>query len=183
MNELLNSIKIENKLFEILINQNDIQKKITNLAESISKDYKNKEIVLICVLNGAFLFFGDLTKKLELRNIIIDFIQLSSYKGKTENSGIKLIKDINTDITGKDVVIIEDIIDTGNSLKFLNLHLLSKNPNSLKICTLINKVERRDYESQIDYVGFNLESGFIVGYGMDYMEKGRNLKDIYVLKD
>ena len=125
MNEHPDSINIEDKLFEILIKHDDIQKKIIKLAESISIDYKNKEVVLICVLNGAFLFFGDLTKKLRLQNVIIDFIQLSSYKGNTENSGTRLIKDINTDITGKDVIIVEDIIDTGNSISFLKEHLKS----------------------------------------------------------
>ena len=183
MNNPDNLKKIHDKLFRLLIKSDDIQDKVVELANKISIDYKHKNILLICVLKGAFIFFADLIKCLNLQDLCIDFIQISSYKGKTDKSEISLLKDITTDITAKNVILIEDIIDTGNSVKFLKQHLLLKNPNSLKICTLINKIERRNYKTEIEYIGYNLDNGFVVGYGMDYMEYGRNFKDIYILVD
>lgn len=163
------------------ISTDSITKKVKELGKVISKDYKGKEISLICVLKGASVFAVELALNIE-ENVIFDFIEISSYSGTKSTGKIKLNKDITSSIEGKDVLIVEDIIDSGRTLSYLKDYLLSKNPASLKICTLINKSERRVVDVPVDYIGFNIEDKFIVGYGLDYNEDYRNLPYIGIIE-
>lgn len=157
-----------------LISKEKIEKRIEELAEEISRDYEGKNIEFIVVLKGAAIFAVELAMKVK-PNIRFDFIEISSYSG-TESTGIlKVNKDLKVDIEGKDVLIVEDIIDTGRTLSYLKEYLLSKNPNSLKICTLVSKPSRRIVDVPIDYNGFEIEDKFIVGHGFDIDEDYRNM--------
>lgn len=177
----MNSIILDKKNFKKLINKAEIQGAVSELARQISEDYRGKTIICICILKGAVYFFSDLTKKIDL-DIKTEFIELSSYEGALESNDVSLLKDIRSSIKGKDVLIVEDIMDTSKTLNFLIEHLESKNPRSIRICTLIDKRERRESDLKADYTGFEIEKGFVVGYGMDFNELGRNMDDIYVLE-
>ena len=160
-----------------LISKEKIEKRIEELAEQISRDYEGKNVEFIVVLKGAAIFAVELAMKLK-PNVRFDFIEISSYSG-TESTGVlKVNKDLKADIEGKDVLIVEDIIDTGRTLSYLKEYLLSKNPNSLKICTLISKPSRRIVDVPIDYNGFEIEDRFIVGHGFDIDEDYRNMSYI-----
>ena len=157
-----------------LISKEKIEKRIEELANEISKDYEGKDIEFIVVLKGAAIFAVELAMKVKT-NVTFDFIELSSYSGTESTGVIKVIKDLKADIEGKDVLVVEDIIDTGRTLSYLRESLLSKNPKSLKICTLVNKPSRRILDVPIDYNGFDIEDKFIVGYGLDIDENYRNV--------
>ncbi len=160
--------------FKEQISKEKIEKRIEELAEEISKEYEGKSIEFIVVLKGATIFAVELAMKLK-PNVRFDFIEISSYSG-TESTGVlKVNKDLKADIEGKDVLIVEDIIDTGRTLSYLRDYLLSKNPNSLKICTLVNKPSRRIIDVPIDFNGFFIEDKFIVGHGFDIDEDYRNM--------
>ena len=157
-----------------LISKEKIEKRIEELAEQISRDYEGKNVEFIVVLKGAAIFAVELAMKLK-PNVRFDFIEISSYSG-TESTGVlKVNKDLKADIEGKDVLIVEDIIDTGRTLSYLKEYLLSKNPNSLKICTLVSKPSRRIVDVPIDYNGFEIEDRFLVGHGFDIDEDYRNM--------
>ena len=157
-----------------LISKEKIEKRIEELATEISKDYEGKDIEFIVVLKGAAIFAVELAMKIK-PNVRFDFIEISSYSG-TESTGVlKVNKELKADIEGKDVLVVEDIIDTGRTLSYLREYLLSKNPKSLKICTLVNKPARRIVDVPIDYNGFDIEDKFIVGYGFDIDEDYRNI--------
>lgn len=159
-----------------LINEEQLQKRIEEIGKQITEDYKNKEIILICILRGAVYFAVDLSKQIKSNNLIMEFMQVSSYGNNKETTGeIKIKKDLDADIKGKNVLIVEDIIDSGLTMSLLKKYLLSKEPESLKICTLIDKRERRKVEIEADYVGFEIPNKFILGYGLDYEEYYRNL--------
>jgi hypoxanthine phosphoribosyltransferase len=152
------------------------------MAEQISIDYRNKDIIAVGLLRGAFIFFADLLRKVTLP-VIIDFMIASSYE-KTESTGnIKIHADIRENITGKDVLLVEDIIDTGLTLSAIRQQILSLKPLSLKICVLLDKRERRIKEVPLDYVGFEIPDEFVVGYGLDYENRYRNLPYISVFKE
>ncbi len=157
-----------------LISKQEIEEKVEELANKISNDYKGKTIQVICVLKGAAIFAVELAMKI-IPNVRFEFIELSSYEGTESTGQIKVNKDITSSIEGKDVLIVEDIIDTGITLDFLRKYLLSKNPKSLKICTLVNKPARRKVEVPIDYNGFEIENKYIVGHGFDIDQDYRNL--------
>ena len=157
-----------------LISKEKIEKRIEELAGEISKDYEGKNIEFIVVLKGATIFAVELAMKVK-PNVRFEFIEISSYSG-TESTGVlKVNKDLKADIEGKDVLIVEDIIDTGRTLSYLKEYLLSKNPNSLKICTLVSKPSRRIVDVPIEYNGFEVEDRFIVGHGFDIDGDYRNL--------
>ena len=157
-----------------LIDEKEIQDRIKIVADKIQKDYDNEEIVIVCILKGAAFFATELAKRINLP-IIMEFMKVSSYEG-TESSGkINFTLDISTDIQNKNVVIVEDIIDTGRTLKYLKEYLTKKSPKSLKICTLLNKKERRVVDLEPDYLCFDIPDKFVIGYGLDYDEKYRNL--------
>lgn len=160
---------------KVLIEEEKIQAKVKEIAKRIEQDYKDKEITLICILKGSSFFTVDLAKKIN-RNVKIEFIQVSSYGSSTVGSeNIELKLDLKESIDGKDVIIVEDIIDSGRTLSYLIEHLKGRKPNSLKLCTLLDKPERRLYDVKVDYLGFEIPDKFVVGYGLDYNEMYRNL--------
>lgn len=166
----------------VLITKEEIDRKISELASQIEKEYKGKKILMVCILRGAFLFFSDLVRKINLP-IEIDFMAISSYGSDATSSGeVKVVKDLNERIEGKDVIIVEDIIDSGYTLTYLKNLFLQRNPKSLKICALLDKPERRKVGIEGDYVGFKIPNEFVVGFGLDYAERFRNLDSIYILK-
>lgn len=159
---------------EVLINEAKLQKRIEELARKIEKDYEGKEIVLLGILKGSVPFLWELAKRIK-NDMQLEFIEVSSYEGTESTGKIKLNKDIGSSIEGKEVIIVEDIIDTGRTLTYLKQHILEKNPNSLKIATLLSKPSRRIMELDVDYIGFQIEDKFVVGFGLDYDQKYRNL--------
>ena len=159
-----------------LISEEKLNQRIKEIGKQITKDYRNEEIVIICVLKGAIYFTIDLTKHIESNNLLLEFMQVSSYGNSKESSEeIKIKKDIDLDITGKNIIIVEDIIDSGLTMKKLKEYLLSKKPKTLKICTLLDKKERRKVQIEADDVGFEIPTKFVLGYGLDYEEYYRNL--------
>lgn len=160
---------------KVLIDEKTLEEKIEQLAEQIMKDYEGKKITFVCILKGSVYFTTELSKKIK-NDVELEFIRVSSYGASTVSSGkIDLKVDLDSSVEGKDVIIIEDIIDTGRTLAYLKEHLKSKNPNSVKICTLLDKKERRVCDIDADYVAFQIPDKFVVGYGLDVDEKYRNL--------
>jgi hypoxanthine phosphoribosyltransferase len=152
---------------------------VDRLAERINHDYRGKDILLIGVLNGAFIFMADLVRRLDLP-VKIDFVRLASYGDKTKTCGeVKITKDVELPLQGSHVLVVEDIVDSGITLKWLLAHLSSMHPESTKVCALVDKRERREVEVHVDYAGMTLEGGFLVGYGLDFSEKYRNLPAIH----
>lgn len=173
---------VMNKMEKVLLSKEAIDNKITELAKTIEKDYQGKKILMVCILRGAFLFFSDIVRKINLP-IEIDFMAISSYGTNATSSGeVKVIKDLNERLEGKDVIIVEDIIDSGYTLNYLKNLFQQRNPNSLKVCALLDKPDRRKINIEGDYVGFKIPNEFVVGYGLDYAEQFRNLDSIYILK-
>lgn len=174
-------MQLYNDIQEILITKEQLAQRIKELGEQISADYKGKDLLLICTLRGASLFFSDLIRNIDV-DLTIDFIATSSYEGGTSSSGeVKLTKDLSSPIEGKNVIIVEDIIDSGLTLKYVTRLLEARRPASLKICSLLDKPEGRKIELQGDYIGFTIPKVFIVGYGLDYEERYRQLPEIGIL--
>lgn len=168
---------------KLLFSREQIQEAVKRLGEEISRDYEGKPLLLIGVLKGAFVFLADLVRALSIP-VQVDFVRLSSYGHRTETSGeIKMTKGLECDPRGKDVLIVEDIVDTGLSLRFLIEELMAHGPKSVKVCALLDKRHRRKVEVPLHYVGFEIEKGFVVGYGIDFDERYRELPDLYVLKE
>lgn len=164
------------------ITAEQIAERVASLGREITESYDGKEpLVCICVLKGAFLFFSDIIRKID-RDIEVDFVRLASYGTATaRGEDILFSKDMEVPIDGRDVLIIEDIVDTGHSMDFLKHVLLKRRPKSLKICALVDKSERREIDVEVDFAGFKIQDGFIVGYGLDYAERYRELDAIYEL--
>ncbi len=161
------------------ISAEEIDQQVARMADQINLDYAGKSLILVGILKGSIVFMADLMRRLTIP-VEIDFVRLSSYGLGAETSGtVHISKDVELPIQNHNVLVIEDIIDTGYTLKYLVDYLASRHPKSIKVCALIDKYERRKVEFQADYVGFRLEKGFIVGYGLDYAEKHRNLSAIY----
>jgi len=166
----------------ILLSSEQIQQRVGEIAEQINKDYEGKNLLMVCILKGAVVFFADLFRQITLP-CTIDFMSISSYGASTKSSGVvRILKDLDKPIEGKDVLIVEDIVDSGLSLKYLLGNLGNRGPASVKICTLLDKPDRRKVELQPDYCGFTIPNAFVVGYGLDYAEKYRNLPYIGILK-
>ncbi len=160
---------------EVLYSAEVIQERIAALGKQISEEYKGEEVIAVCILRGAFMFAADLLKNFEGK-IAIDFMAVSSYGGGTKTSGVvKIVKDLDSDIKGKHVLVIEDIVDTGLTLTYLKEYLERQSPKSLKLCTLLDKPERREVDIAVDYIGFSIPNRFIIGYGLDYDQHYRNL--------
>lgn len=171
-----------NDFEKVLITENQLKTKVKELADKISREYDGKNPLLICILKGSVLFASDLLKSLSTP-CQIEFMAVSSYGASTKSSGeVKLTKDLNVPIANRDVIIIEDIVDSGNTLSYLKRVLLQRNPNSVKICTLLDKPERRKVDLEADFVGFTIPDEFVVGYGLDYKEDYRQYPEIYILK-
>lgn len=167
---------------EIFIEKNKISERVKELGQEITRDYKNKNLLLISILKGSVIFFTDLIREINIYNCELDYMHVSSYIGTVRSDKINVIKDLNTsDITKFDVLIVEDIFETGHTLKFVKNMLSKRNPKSLKICCLLDKPEMHEVDIQADYVGFEIQNKFVIGYGMDYNEKYRNLPFIGVL--
>ncbi len=175
-------MQIKGKNLVKLISQEEIEKKVKELASKINKDFSGKEILVVGILKGSFIFVADLVRQLEGK-VFIDFMQVSSYHTSMESFGeVIFIKDLATDIKGKNVLIVDDIIDTGRTLKALVEALSLREPALLKTCVLLDKKERREVDYDADYTGFVIPDKFVVGYGLDWAEEGRNLKDIYYVE-
>ncbi|HEY5674911.1 MAG TPA: hypoxanthine phosphoribosyltransferase [Malonomonas sp.] len=167
----------------ILFSRDKIAAEIKRLGREISDDYGDQEIMLVGVLKGSFLFIADLIREIESPSVV-DFVRLASYGSGTQTSGIiEFRKELEMPIKNRDVIIIEDIVDSGYTLECLYNKLLLQQPRSLKICTLIDKRARREVEIEADYVGISMEDGFIIGYGLDHDERYRNLPDIYLVEE
>ncbi len=168
---------------KVLISTEELEKRIYQLGKQIEKDYAGKEPVIIGILKGSVAFMADLLKTIDLP-LVTDFMAVSSYGNGTVSSGhVKIIKDLSIDIADKDVLIIEDILDSGNTLSHLCKMLSSRGARSIKICALLNKPERRTADIELDYEGFVIPDEFVVGFGLDYNEKYRNLPFVGVLKE
>ena len=166
----------------VLVSEKDVDKKICEIGEQISKDYEGKEIHLICILKGGVFFMCELAKRITIP-VSMDFMSVSSYGADTKSSGVvKIVKDLDEPLEGKDVLIVEDIIDSGRTLYHLIELLEKRNPASIRLCTLLDKPERRVKQVNVDYVGFNIPDEFVVGYGLDYAQKYRNLPYIGVVE-
>lgn len=163
-----------NERIKVLYSMEELQKRIKEVGEQISKDYEGKEIVIVSILKGAVFYTVDLMKNLK-PDTILDFMKVSSYQGTESTGVITIVQDLSIDIEGKDVLIVEDIIDTGRTLNCLKGELLRRNPKSLKITCLMDKKERREVELDADYVCFSIPNKFVVGYGFDVDDKYRNI--------
>lgn len=170
-------------LKEILFDENKIKEKVVELGKRITQDYEGKELVLVGVLKGSVMFMSDLMKTIEIP-CCMDFMAVSSYGAATESSGIvRILKDLDYPIEGKDILIVEDIIDSGITLKYLLEYLKARKPSSIEVACLLNKPERRRVEIEVKYLGFEVPDHFLVGYGLDYAERYRNLPCIGILKE
>jgi len=173
---------IDGRQFNRYLTSDEINETVEVLAKRINTDYEGKDLLLVCVLKGAIVFTSDLIRKIKVP-VEVEFVRLSSYGRSLTSSGtVTLVKDIQTDIRNKHVLIVEEIIDTGRTLKFLYERLQKSNPESLEIITLLDKADKRVVEVPVKYVGRNVDDKFLVGYGLDLEEKSRNIKDIYYLK-
>ncbi|HVN24695.1 MAG TPA: hypoxanthine phosphoribosyltransferase [Syntrophorhabdales bacterium] len=171
-----------NDVLKPLFTRQQIRKAVKRLGTAISRDYRGEEVICICILKGSFMFTSDLVREIKLPTIV-DFIRVSSYGHGTSSKGeITITKDLEVDIAGKHVLIIEDIVDSGLTLKWLRDTLLDRNPKSLKIVCLLDKKARRKIDIACDYIGLAIDDGFVVGYGIDYAEKYRNLPDILIVE-
>ena len=166
---------------EILITEEEIREKVTELGKKITRDYQGKDLVFIGVLRGAVIFMSDLARAISIP-MTFDFMAISSYGAATESSGVvRILKDLDETIVGKDVLVVEDIVDTGLTLDYLLRILKSRKPASLKVCTFLNKSARRKVKVKVDYLGFDIPNKFVVGYGLDYTGKFRNVPFVFTL--
>ncbi len=166
----------------VLISEADVDARIEELGKKISEDYAGKQVHLICVLKGSVFFMCELAKRISVP-VSMDFMSVSSYGDGTASSGVvRIVKDLDETLEGKDVLVIEDIIDSGRTLSYLLEVLAKRRPNSMKLCTLLDKPDRRVCEVNVDYVGFEIPDEFVVGYGLDYAQKYRNLPYIGVVE-
>lgn len=167
---------------KIVISETDIANRVKELGAAITKDYADGQLLVVGILNGAFMFMADLVRAIK-REIEIDFIRVSSYGMGTTSSALRFTKDLELNTKGKDILLVEDIIDTGRTLAHLRQSFKDRGARSVRFCALIDKKERREVEIPIDYVGFEVQSGFLVGYGLDCREQFRHLPAIYHLAD
>ncbi len=166
---------------KVLITKEEIASRVRELGEQITLDYRGEPITLVCTLRGASVFFADLIRQIKC-DVEIDFIAVSSYGGGTNTSGeVKMVKDLSSPIQGKNIIIVEDIIDSGVTLSYLKKLLEARQPRSLKVCSLLDKPSRRKVEFEGDYIGFSIENEYVVGYGLDYNQHMRNLPEVCVL--
>jgi len=188
LNYLLHSIynklggtNVINDVERVLLTAEELTRRITEMGEQITADYDGKEILMIGVLRGAVIFMADLARAIKVP-VAIDFMAVSSYVGTNSSGVVRILKDLDENIAGKHVLVVEDIIDSGLTLNYLMDNLKSRQPASIQLCTLLNKPERRKVEVDINYNGFDVPDLFVVGYGLDYDEKYRNLPFIGILK-
>ena len=165
-----------------MYSEEQVNERVREIAAQIDKDFGGEEVHLICILKGSIFFTAELAKRME-SSVTLDFMSVSSYGDGTESSGrVKIVKDLDESIEGKNVIVVEDIIDSGRTLSFLMDMLSARNPKSLKLCTLLNKPDRRVTDVKVDYIGFDIPDEFVVGYGMDYAQRYRTLPFIGVVE-
>ena len=168
---------------EVLISAEQIQQKVAELGQTITRDFASQDLVLVAVLKGSFLFMADLCRQIELP-LTCDFLGLSSYHGRTRTSGvIRITSDLNQPVEGRHVLVVEDIVDTGLTMEYLLENLRTRLPKSIKVCSLLHKPERKQVETPIDYLGFTVPNEFVVGYGLDYRGRYRNLRFVGVMEN
>lgn len=173
---------LEKAIQEVLFSEEQLAARVKEIAKQIEQDYQGKEIMLISVLRGSFVFMADLCRHIDLP-CTIDFMAVSSYGKGTSSSGqVQITKDLSSDISGKDIIVVEDILDSGNTLSYLLRLLEQRHPASIRLCTLLDKPERRVKHVDVHYSGFTIPDAFVVGYGLDYAEEYRNLPYIGILK-
>lgn len=173
---------MKNDIERVLFTEEELQKRVTELGAQITRDYQGKQPVIISILRGSYIFMADLTRHIDLP-CSVDFMAVSSYGAGTSSSGqVKIIKDLSESVEGKDVLVVEDILDSGNTLSYLLEILKARHVSSVKLCTLLDKPARRIKDVHADYVGYHVDDLFVVGYGLDYAEKYRNLPYIGILK-
>ena len=173
---------LEKDIQEVLFTQEELEKRVRELAAQITADYQGKEIILISVLRGSFIFMADLCRSIDL-DCTVDFMAVSSYGGGTSSTGqVQITKDLSGDISGKHVIVVEDILDSGNTLSYLLKLLEQRKPASIRLCTLLDKPEHRTKPVEVSYSGFTIPDAFVVGYGLDYAEHYRGLPYIGILK-
>ena len=166
----------------VLLSEEEVDARIKAIGEQISKDYQGKQVHLICILKGGSFFMCELAKRITVP-VSFDFMSVSSYGGDTKSSGVvRIVKDLDEAIQGKDVIVVEDIVDSGRTLSYLMEMLRDRKPNSLRLCTLLDKPDRRVINVPVDYTGFQIPDEFVVGYGLDYDQKYRNLPYIGIVK-
>lgn len=175
-------LSLYNDAEQVLISKERIENRVSELAEQLTEDYKDKNPLIICILKGSVIFFSDLIRKMDIP-MEIEFMAISSYGSSTKSSGeVKVVKDTDKSLKNRHVILVEDIVDTGLTLVYLKKMLTGRSPASLKICALLDKPERRLAEIEADYLGFKIPNSFVIGYGLDYSQKYRNLPEICVLK-
>ena len=179
---MADKILLHDKRFRVMISAEEIDKAVTHIAEQLNERYAGRTPLFLGVLSGSFLFLSDLVRKTTF-NSQLAFVKISSYQGTESTGKVKQQLGVNFNIEGRDIIIVEDIIETGHSMNYLLDHLREKNPASISICTLFFKPEKFLYEYEVDYVALSIGNEFIVGYGLDYNQLGRNLKDIYVIDE
>jgi hypoxanthine phosphoribosyltransferase len=178
---MTNEIIINNDRFTLYLSEEQIQKRVKELAAQINEDYRGKVPIFIGILNGSFIFFSDLVREISL-DCEVDFLKLSSYGDAKISSGqVKLLKDLNCQVNGRDILVVEDIVDSGLSIDFMKKLVMRENPASFRVVTLLFKKSVAKLSFPIDYVGFEIPPEFVIGYGLDYAQKVRNLKSIYRL--
>jgi hypoxanthine phosphoribosyltransferase len=166
---------------KLILSKEDIARRVQELGAAITKDYTGSNLLVIGALNGAFIFMADLVREIKL-DLQVDFVRVASYGMSTESSGgIRFSKDVELDIRDRDILIVEDIVDTGQTLFYLHNHLIKNGAKSVRTCALIDKKERRLIEVSIEYAGFEVKEGFLIGYGLDYCEQYRQLKEVFHL--
>jgi hypoxanthine phosphoribosyltransferase len=174
---------MNNDIKEVLFSEDELKERVKQMGAKISNDYHGKELILIGVLKGSVIFMADLLKEIAIP-CKMDFMAVSSYGNSTETSGVvRILKDLDFEIQGKDILIVEDIIDSGVTLKYLMKYLSARKPNSLEIVCLLNKPDRRKVDIDVKYLGYDVPDHFLVGYGLDYAEKYRNLPYVGILKE
>jgi hypoxanthine phosphoribosyltransferase len=174
-------INVNGDRFTLMISERRLRARIQQLARQISRDYRRKVPVFIGVLNGSFIFFADLIREVTI-DCEVDFLKLSSYgDAKISSGNVRLLKDLNCQVTGRDIIIVEDIVDSGLSMEYIRNLILHQNPASFKVVTLLYKKDSVKSGIMLDYVGFSIPSDFVIGYGLDYAQRERNLKAIYRL--
>ncbi|MDA0986863.1 MAG: hypoxanthine phosphoribosyltransferase [Bacteroidetes bacterium] len=180
--KIINKIKINKETFDLYLTEKKIQARSRYLASKINKKFADKDPIFICVLNGAFIFFSDLIRHINI-DCEVDFLKLSSYgDAKISSGNVTLIKDLNCEVRNRNIIMVEDIVDTGLSMRYIKNLVMAHHPKSFSVVTLLIKPDSLKYDIKIDYFGFKIPNKFVVGYGLDYAQKARNLRSIYQLK-
>jgi len=173
--------EIRGRKLNLLIESSEIKQKVHELGKQITNDYQDKNLLIIGILKGSFIFLADLIRSIDI-NTEIDFIRVSSYKDEMTPGNIELVTDLGVSINDRDILLVEDLLDNGGTLNFIREKILSNQPASFKTCVLLNKKKTRKFDIRVDYMGFEIDDKFVVGYGTDLAEEGRNLPDIYVIE-